>query len=90
MRSIRSCCFDALVEEELQLGRTPEPQASGELTAQERRRALQRPCGLPPGFLVAERGVVDARVLEVGGDLDAGDRQEADARIVHLAGSASR
>jgi len=76
--------FDAFVVEELQFGRTPEAQASGELTAKEGRRALQRPCGLPTGFLIAQRGVVDTRVLEIGGDLDAGHRQEADARVVHL------
>ena len=35
--------FDAFVVEELQLGHAPEAQASGDLAAQERRRALERP-----------------------------------------------
>jgi len=35
--------------------------------------------------LVAERGVEDAGVLQVRRHLDAGDGDEANARIVHLA-----
>jgi hypothetical protein len=76
--------FDAFVVEELQFGRTSEAEASGELTAKEGRRALQRPCGLPTGFLIAQRRVEDMCVLEIGADLDAGHGQEADARVVHL------
>ena len=82
---MRSCVSIDLVEEELQLGHASQPQPPAELAAEERRRALERPRGLPPRLLVAERRVVDARELQVGGDLDAGERQEADARIVHLA-----
>ena len=37
------------------------------------------------GLVVAERGVEDARLLEVGRHLHAGEGDEADARIVHLA-----
>ena len=76
--------LDALVVEELELRCPAQPQPPADLTAQERRRALERPRRLAPRLLVAERRVVDARVLQVGRHLDAGDGEEADARVVHL------
>ena len=42
-----------------------EAEPLAELAPQERRRPLQRPRRLAPGLLVAERRVVDARVLEI-------------------------
>src|SRR5688572_12679438 len=77
--------LDALVEEELQLRNAPEPQPAAELPPEERRRTLERALRLAPGPLVAHRGVVDARLLEVGRHLDVGDGQEADSRILHVA-----
>ena len=64
--------LDRLVEEELELGHAAQPQPAADLAAQERRRALERArSSRVRAFVVAERRVVDARDLQVGGDLHA-------------------
>src|SRR3954469_14862678 len=76
---------DRLVVEERQLRHAPQPDARAELAAQERRRAVERLRRLALRLLVAERRVVDPRDLQIAGDRHLGQRQEADAGIVHLA-----
>ena len=46
----------------------------------------ERPGRVLARFRVADRGVEHARLLQVGRHLDVGDGEEADARIVDLAG----
>ena len=59
---------------------------SGHLPAEERRGARRALARCPVARLgIAEAGVEDARDLQVGGDLHARQRDEADAGIVHLA-----
>ena len=81
---------DRLVVDELQLGDALAAAAarrSGGAGTAWRGRA---PCALSCArLLVAEHGVVDARQLQVGADLHARERDEADARVVDLAASSS-
>src|SRR5262245_50840429 len=63
---------DRGVVDELQIGRPPQPQPRSELAPQERPGALERLGGRRTCLLVAERGVVDARQLQVRADLHAG------------------
>ena len=59
---------------------------AADLAAEERRRALERLARSSARSAASPSDrVVDARQLQVGGDLDARERDEADARIVHLA-----
>src|SRR5262249_46683419 len=74
-----------LVEPELELRDSPQPEAPADLTPHERRGAIEGPRGLLARLFVAERRVVDARELQVGRDGHAGQRDEADPRIVHRA-----
>src|SRR5438067_4231167 len=76
---------DRFIVEELQLGDAPQPEAGSNLAPQERRRAVQRPLRVPARVLLAERGVEDARLLQIGVDLHARDRYESDSRVVDLA-----
>ena len=78
--------LDRLVEHPGELGHTFELQPAADVPPQERRGALQRPGRVLPRFRVADRGVEHARLLQVGRDLDVGDGEEADARVVDLAG----
>src|SRR5215510_11303893 len=50
---------DGFVESELQLGDATQLQASTDVTAEERRRTLQRACRLLARLFVAHRRVVD-------------------------------
>src|SRR3954463_13551334 len=76
---------DRFVVEELGLRRALQPQPRSDLPPQERRGAAERPFRVPPRRVVAERGVVNARLLQIRRDRDAGDGDEADPRIVDLA-----
>src|SRR5258705_2397078 len=76
---------DRLVEPELDLGDAAELQPRAELTPEEAGRALQRARRLRAGLLIAEGRVEDARQLQVGRDLHARQRDEADARVVYFA-----
>src|SRR5712692_6332675 len=64
--------FDAVlagnrvVVEKLQLRHAFEPQPGADLPAQKRHGAVERVGARPAGVLVAEHGVVDARLLNVG------------------------
>src|SRR3954469_15387041 len=70
---------------ELQLGGALEAQARAELAAQERRGAAERLGRGGARLVVAERGVVDPRVLQVGRDLHSRNGDEPDPRVVHVA-----
>src|SRR4051812_24492961 len=69
----------------LQLGHPLQPQARADLPAQKRRGALDGLLAVLPCLLVAEHGVENASELDVRADLDAGNRDEPDAGIVHVA-----
>src|SRR5262245_35907436 len=68
-----------------QFGRALQAQASADLAAQKPAGPREGTVGVAAALLVAERRVVDVRLLQIGGDADARERDEADARIVHLA-----
>src|SRR5919197_3860015 len=78
-----------LVVDELQVGYAAQPQPRSDLPTQEGRGAFERPCrgALRLRFSAgrSERRVVHTRVLQIRRHLDARDRHEADARVVHLA-----
>src|SRR5262245_37169579 len=76
---------NGFVVEELDLGRPPEAQARADLAPQERRGAPERAIGAAARLVVAEGGVVHARLLEIRRHGHARDRHEPDPRIVHLA-----
>ena len=59
---------DRLVEDELDVGHAPQPQALSELPPHERRDALQGAFACSRAPQVAERRVVDARELQVRRD----------------------
>src|SRR5262245_34482284 len=67
------------------LGRALEAQAHPDLASEEAGGAGQRALGVAPALLVAEGGVVDARLLQIGADAHARQRHETDARVVDLA-----
>src|SRR6185503_17975355 len=75
---------DRLVVDEIELGDALQPQARADLAPQERHRALERARRALLRLLVTERRVVDASQLEIGRDLDAGDGDEAETRVVHF------
>src|SRR5688572_3665165 len=77
--------FDAFVVEELECRHVPQAEPPPELPAQERHGALERPRRLFARLRVADRRVVDPRLLQVRGHLDVRERQKADPRIVHVA-----
>src|SRR5436190_13181312 len=77
---------DGVVVEELEVRHAPEPQPAAELAPQERRGALQRPGAFTLRPLVSHRRVIDARELKIRRDAHFRQRQEPDARIVHVAG----
>ena len=77
--------LDRLVEPELDFGNPAQADARADLAAEERRRPLQRLLRLDPLLRIAERGVEDLGDLEVGRDLHARERDEADARVVDVA-----
>jgi len=76
------------VVQEPELGDALEAQARSDLPPQKWRRAAKRASLIAPGFFVLacwpERRVEDASLLQVRRDLDACDRHEPDAGIVHL------
>src|SRR5207253_10377209 len=76
---------EGLVVEELRFRQAPEADALAGVTPQKRRGTPQGARRLALRVLVAERRVVAARKLKVRGDLHAGEGQEADAGVVHLA-----
>src|SRR5687767_10195249 len=76
---------DRFVELKLEFGNAPQPQAIAEMAPEKPGRALERLRRLHAGGIVAEAGVIDARLLQVGGHLHARQRDEADARVVHRA-----
>ena len=78
--------LDRLVEEELERRHAFQAKPAADVTAEERRRALQGLARLAARLVVAERRVVDARDLQIRGDLDVSDGQEADAGIVNFDG----
>src|SRR5687767_4676824 len=73
------------VELEMELRHPAQLQALADALAEEAGGALQRLRRLAAGGLVSQCRVVDARDLEIGRDLHAGQGDEADARVVHLA-----
>src|SRR5688500_9628934 len=76
---------DRLIEAEVDFGNAPQPQPATEMPPQERRRALEGFVGFATGLLVAEHGVENVGDLQVGRDLHASQRDEADARVVDRA-----
>src|SRR5262249_34158556 len=77
---------DRFVIDELELRGALQAQPRAELAAEKRRRTIERPAAVAPRRGVAEHGVVDARLLQVGCHRHAGDGHEPDSRVVHLAG----
>ena len=77
--------LDAGIEEELEIVDAPEAQPPAQLAAKEGSRPFERALALTARFVVAHGRVVHARLLQIGGYLDVGDGEEADARIVHFA-----
>src|SRR5262249_26246312 len=75
---------DGLVVEELDFGDAAEADALSELAAQERRGALERPCGLTLRLLVAHGRVVHPRDLEIGRDAHAREPDAPDPRTLPL------
>src|SRR5262245_36979081 len=75
---------DRLIEEELDLRRTPQRQAGAEEMAHERRRPRQRFGGLLALRGVAHRRPVHACEREIRCDLDACDGNQPDTRVRHL------
>src|SRR5688500_2872776 len=69
--------LDRLVELEVELGDAPQLQPAADLAAEEWRGTLEGARRVLARLLVAQRGVVDARRLQVGGDLDAREGDEA-------------
>src|ERR1043166_2977224 len=65
-------------------------QAPADLPPQKRRRPFERAAAVLPGLLVAEHGVEDARLLEVGAALHARERDEPDAGVVYISGKKTR
>jgi len=76
---------NGLVVVERQFRHALQPQARSDLAPEKRHGAIERPRALLSRRLVAERGVGDARELEIRADPDARQRDEADAGVVHLA-----
>src|SRR5579863_168472 len=78
----------AAVELEMQLRRHPQPQAAGELGAQEAAGVLERGDGALSLLLGAQGREPDHRLVQVGGDVDVDEPQQArmfDARVVDVA-----
>src|SRR5687767_14013553 len=73
---------DALVELEADLGRARKAQALSDLTPHEPGGALERAGGVLSRGGIAEAGVIDPRVLQIGADFHTRDGDEADAGIV--------
>src|SRR3954452_2109350 len=78
--------LDRLVEHPGELGHTFELEPPSDVTPQEGRGALQRLGRVFPRLGIANRGVEDTRLLQVGRHLDVGDGEKADPRVVDLAG----
>src|SRR5919106_4755653 len=76
--------LNRLVEAEFDFWHPAQADAGADLTPEERRGPLEGFLRLEPGLRIAERRVEDFRDLQVGRDLDAGERDEADARVVHV------
>src|SRR5450759_255997 len=70
---------NGLVVVERQFRHALQPQARSDLAPEKRHGAIERPRALLSRRLVAERGVGEARELEIRADLDARQRDEADA-----------
>ncbi len=81
---------DRIVVDEPELGRALESQPGSDLPAQERRRPAERSCARFAGLCVAEHRIQDAGHLQIGADLDARQRDEADPGIVNLPGEQRR
>lgn len=76
---------DRLVVQEFQLRHAFQTEPRADLAAEERDGSTERPLGISPRMFIAERGEEDPGLLDVGADLDSGDRHETDSRIVDLA-----
>src|SRR5207247_10597527 len=76
---------DRFVVLERELRRSLQAQPRSDLAAEKRRRTSERALGIAPARLVAERGVVHARLLQVRRHLHAGQRDEADPGIANVA-----
>src|SRR5262249_47037019 len=76
--------FDGFVVEEAQLRHPFQSQPLTNLTTQEGRCSLERACRFTACLVVADGGVGDACLLEIRRDVDARDRQETDAGIMHV------
>jgi hypothetical protein len=76
---------DRFVEPELELGDAPQVQTRADLAAEEAGRACERARRLLARIGVAEACVEHAGQLQIRSDLHARQRDESNARIVHLA-----
>src|SRR5437899_6943624 len=76
---------DRFIVHEYELRHAFQPQPRADLPPEERGRALERARARAPRLLVTERRIEDARLLDVVRHLDARQRHEADARVVHFA-----
>ena len=76
---------DRFVEVKLDFWNAPQLQPVAHAPPEKSGRALERLGGLPPGRVIAERRVIDARQLQIWRDLHPCQRDEADPRVVHSA-----
>src|SRR5262245_788567 len=77
---------DRVVVDEPEFGRPFQPESRADLTTQERGGPAERAGARFERLVVTEHGVEDACDLQVGTDLDPRQRDEPDARIVHVTG----
>src|SRR5262245_61292657 len=73
-----------IVVDEPDLGRPSQAKPRAKLAAQERRGPFERPRARGLSLLIAKRRVHDPCELEIRADVDARQRDEADAGIVHV------
>src|SRR5262245_53706869 len=77
---------DGIVVDEDDLWRAPQAQPLAELAPEEWRRAFEGAATRGSCLLVAQGRIQHTRLLEIRGDLHPRERDEANARIVHVAG----
>jgi hypothetical protein len=75
---------DRFVKEERELWHTPEPETRADLSSQERRGPVERAPGALTRAIVPERRVIHTCLLDVWAHLDARQRHEPYARVVHF------
>jgi hypothetical protein len=73
-----------VVVDEHERRHSSEPQPGPEPATKERSGAIERTSGLTPGRLITERGVKDARHLQVESHLHPCERHESDAWVVNF------